>query len=240
MGAEGARPPAGTAIALAGHELVADPTGALAWPAQGMLILADLHLEKAAALNRRSGGVLPALDTPATLDRLEAVLARWAPGQVVALGDSFHDCQAAEALPPAIAARLARLTAPVDWIWVAGNHDPRLPEALGGRQQAELHRDGVVLRHSPRAEAVEGAEIAGHLHPKVRLPSRAGAQARPCFVEDGRRCILPAFGAYTGGLDCRNAAIAGLMGRHQRLHALGRGRLHSVAAAALAHAPGSR
>lgn len=240
MGADNALEPPGTTIALAGHSLVADPAGALAWPAEATLILADLHLEKAAALNRRRSGVMPALDTPATLDRLEALLARWAPQRVIALGDSFHDRYAAETLPATTREQLAALVARFDWIWIAGNHDPALPAALGGTQHPELTHCGVALRHMPSAEAPEAGEIAGHLHPKVRLPSRAGPQARPCFVEDGRRCILPAFGAYTGGLDCRRHAIAGLMGAGHRLHALGRDRLHTIQAAALARPRGDR
>jgi hypothetical protein len=78
----------------------------------------------------------------------------------------------------------------------------------------------------PRADA---GEIVGHHHPKASVAARGGNLSRPCFVVDSRRLMMPAFGAYTGGLDVRNAAIATLFPRGGRVFLLGRDRLFSFA-----------
>ncbi|HLY57820.1 MAG TPA: ligase-associated DNA damage response endonuclease PdeM [Stellaceae bacterium] len=187
-----------TRLTLGGAELVADPVGALWWPDERMLLVADLHLEKGTSFARR-GTLLPPWDTRATLDRLDAALTRYGPEVVVALGDSFHDREARARLGAEDAARLAALTARCDWRFLAGNHDP------GGTEEAFEHR-GIVFRH----EAAPGAapEVSGHYHPKATIRVHGRAVACRCFVTDGRRLIMPAFGAYAGGLDVRDPAIA--------------------------------
>ena len=90
-------------IHLAGERLMLDPAGALFWPAIGMLVLSDLHLEKGTAFARK-GMLLPPWDTHATLDRLASLLRRYKPASVVALGDSVHD-----ALPPVVPAGWASM-----------------------------------------------------------------------------------------------------------------------------------
>ncbi len=196
-------------IRLAGREMLLDPSGALFWPEKRLLVVADLHLEKAVALARSGCALLPPHDTASTLDRMEAVIARLDPETVVSLGDGFHDAAAARTLEGELFDRLAGLVRGRRWIWLAGNHDPTIPLALGGALLDVLALDGIRLRHAPSAGPPGEPEIAGHLHPKARLPRRRSL-ARPCFVGDGRRLLLPAFGAFTGGLDVRDAAIAGL------------------------------
>jgi DNA ligase-associated metallophosphoesterase len=196
-------------IACAGQVLVARPSGALWWPAERLLCVADLHLAKSERLARRSGALLPPYETAETLDRLAAEIAALAPSRVVCLGDSFDDCAAGAAMAAADAARLAALMVGRDWIWIAGNHDPD-PLPLGGRQLAELAVGRLTFRHA----AVEGAsaEVSGHWHPKLRLPVRGGAVTRPCFLVDAARLILPAFGAYTGGLRADHPRLRALFG----------------------------
>ena len=48
----------GGVLTLAGAELAGDPSGALFWPEQGMLVVSDLHLEKGSAFAAR-GVLLP-------------------------------------------------------------------------------------------------------------------------------------------------------------------------------------
>ena len=107
-------------------------------------------------------------------------------------------------------ARLTALMAGRDWVWIAGNHDPA-PLALGGRHLAALRLGPLTFRHQAEADAAPG-EISGHYHPKLRLPVRGGAVTRPCFLADATRLILPAFGAYTGGLHADHPAISVLLG----------------------------
>ena len=76
-----------------------------------------------------------------------------------------------------------------------------------------------------------GHEIAGHLHPAARVLGLGGSIRRRCFVSDGRRCILPAFGAYTGGLNWRDPAFAALFAEDERFaHVMGRDRVYKISA----------
>ena len=196
-------------IELAEARLTARSSGALWWEAERLLCVADLHLCKSERMARRGGALLPPYETAETIDRLAAEIEALAPARVVCLGDSFDDCTAVDALTQTDTARLTALMTGRDWVWIAGNHDPG-PLALGGRHLAEFRRGGLVFRHT----AAEGAsgEVSGHYHPKVRLPVRGGAVTRPCFLVDAARLILPAFGAYTGGLRADHPALRALIG----------------------------
>ncbi len=209
---------------LAGQLLHLDPAGAVVWPAAKALIVADLHLEKGSAAARR-GNLVPPWDTAQTLARLAQLMHRHKPAQVIALGDSFHDDHAPGRLSAADTARLRALTAATDFIWVQGNHDPAPPEGVGGRALPEWRLGGLVFRH--QAQKGEAGEVSGHFHPKARVPTRVGQVVRPCFVTDARKVMLPAFGAYTGGLDVRAPAIAAHFPRGGRVFLLGEARLFS-------------
>jgi uncharacterized protein len=210
---------------LAGERLMLDPSGAVFWPARKMLILADLHLEKGSAAAGR-GRLLPPYDSRTTLDRTAMLLRRYSPTHLLALGDSFHDTEGAARLQAADQARLASMAQSVSFIWVLGNHDSHLPDSLPG-EMASAWSDGPLhFRHAAETGASE-AEICGHHHPKATVPVRGASVTRPCFVTDGhRRLMLPAFGAYTGGLDIGDAAIASLFPRGARIFLLGRERLY--------------
>jgi uncharacterized protein len=211
---------------LAGERLMLDPAGAVFWPAASLLVFADLHLEKAAAAARR-GRLLPPYDSRTTLDRMALLLRHYKPERVVALGDSFHDEQGALSLQPADRQRLALMAEGAAFTWVLGNHDPTLPESLPGHVVPDWTEGPLVFRHEARAGALPEGELCGHHHPKASVPVRGLVVTRPCFVTDGhRRLMLPAFGAYTGGLDVSDAAIASLFPRGPRVFLLGRERLY--------------
>ncbi len=194
---------------IAGRRLVADLSGALFDPESATLLVADLHLEKGSAFAARRR-LLPPYDTSATLARLEDVIARRLPRRVVALGDSFHDQSAEARLDPEDRRRLAALLAGRDWLWILGNHDPTPPRAVGGDWAREGALGSIALRHEPAA-ASDAPQIAGHLHPCARVRVRGRTQRRRCFVTDGRSMILPAFGAYAGGLNVRDDAFRPLL-----------------------------
>lgn len=208
-------------IHLAGHRLLLDPAGALWWPERSLLAVADLHLEKGSACALR-GNLVPPWDTRATLDRLSLLLRRYDPRTVVALGDSFHDARGAGRLMPADAARLTAMAQAHGFIWLLGNHDPVPPQDLPGEVAEWWEADGVVFRHQGSSAR---NEVCGHHHPKASIATRAGSVTRPCFVAGPHRLMLPAFGAFTGGLDVRHPAIAGLFPRGARAFLLGRDRL---------------
>ncbi|WP_121063002.1 ligase-associated DNA damage response endonuclease PdeM [Chachezhania antarctica] len=195
-------------IALAGAELSALGSGALWWPAERLLCISDLHLGKSERMARRGGSTLPPYETQDTLTRLAADLDRTGASRVICLGDSFDDAEAAGALPEADRLWITQLQAGRDWTWIEGNHDPG-PIALGGAHRAEMQIGPLTFRHI----ATEGAqgEVSGHYHPKARIRTRAGRIARPAFLVDDTRLILPAYGTYTGGLDCGSAPLSGIM-----------------------------
>jgi len=211
-------------IHLAGYLLNLDPAGALVWPEARTLVVADLHLEKGSAA-ARAGQLVPPWDSRQTLERLALLIRRYQPSTVVALGDSFHDIDGPGRLAAQDRARLAALTAQADFVWVHGNHDPAPPNGVAGQAAPEWTRAGIVFRHI--AEARAGGEISGHFHPKARVTTRAGEVVRACFVADGRKILLPAFGAYAGGLDVRAPAIAAHFPRGGRVFLLGENRLFS-------------
>jgi DNA ligase-associated metallophosphoesterase len=215
-------------LAVAGVELAADAAGALYWPEQGLLAVADLHLEKGSSFARR-GVLLPPYDTAATLARLAALIGRYAPRVVVALGDSFHDGGGPARLADTDRATLKGLQRGRDWVWITGNHDPEPAEGIGGRFLASFAQGGLTFRHEPMENAT--AEIAGHLHPVARVVRRGRAVSRRCFATDGARVVMPAFGAYAGGLNVRHRAFARLFRTLAfTAHMLGERRVYAVAA----------
>ena len=207
------------AIRLNGADLVPDVSGALWWPARRTLVVADLHLEKGSSYTRHN---LPPYDSRATLERLEAVIDRRRPEQVICLGDSFHDRRAADRLAAEERDRVQALAARVAWTWIAGNHDPAPPADWGGTVEQELTLGPLVFRHAADATHPSVGEVSGHYHPKTRVRVRGKGVSARCFVADGRRLILPAFGAYTGGLSVLDPAISGLFAKSFTAHLIGR------------------
>ncbi|WP_374574800.1 ligase-associated DNA damage response endonuclease PdeM [Phenylobacterium sp.] len=220
------RPDGILTVEVAGATAVLRPSGALWLQEAAMLVVADLHLEKGSAYAAR-GQMLPPYDTRETLGRLEAEVRRVSPRTLVFLGDTFHDRRAEDRLDADDAARLAALASGRTLIWVVGNHDADGPRGLPGEIAAELSVGPLVLRHEPQP-GPQGGEVSGHLHPCARVRASRGSVRRRCFVTDGSRLILPAFGAYTGGLNVRDAAFAGLFVRPPIVGALGADRVHAV------------
>jgi uncharacterized protein len=221
------RGPVDCTLVLNGVSLIADPDGVLYWPEQGLLTVADLHLEKGSSFAAR-GMLLPPYDSAVTLGRLTHLIARYAPRCVVALGDSFHDVEGPARLGAEDRDNLLKLQRGRDWIWITGNHDPEPASNIGGAYREALVLGSLTFRHLP--SGAEG-EVAGHLHPVARVARRGRAVSRRCFAADTRRMVMPAFGAFTGGLNVRHAAFADLFGTLAfTAHLLGEGRLYTFAA----------
>src|ERR1700676_1590426 len=214
-------------VTVAGVDLLADLSGALFWEDQNLLVVSDLHLEKGCSFATR-GVLLPPYDTVATIGRLASVIARHDPGIVIALGDSFHDRNAHERLSATDRDAIAALQMRRDWIWISGNHDPALPSDLGGIVASEVAIGAIAFRHEPTGAV---GQIAVHLHPKARVATRARWMERRCFASDGERAVMPAFGAYTGGLSIRDAAFSKIFQTPGFVaHGLGDNCVHTIAA----------
>ncbi|WP_425457881.1 ligase-associated DNA damage response endonuclease PdeM [Aureimonas fodinaquatilis] len=198
----------GMETGINGVAVVCDPSGVIYIPAEQMLVVSDLHLEKGAAFARR-GMMLPPYDTAATLSLLGMALARYQPRRVIALGDSFHDRQGAAFMPAGVRDTLAAHMKHRDWIWIAGNHDPEPPVGLEGQTLAQLAAGGLLFRHEPSARPNQG-EIAGHLHPVAKVAGKGRNVRAACFATDGMRMIMPSFGVTTGGMNVLGRAFANM------------------------------
>jgi DNA ligase-associated metallophosphoesterase len=222
-------------IELLGLPLSLRPSGALWIEDERMLVAGDLHLEKGSSYAAR-GQLLPPYDTRATLDRLDVEIAALNPRTVVLLGDSFHDARAIARLAPEDARRIANLGRGFDLIWAVGNHDDEglatFGSALPGVIAEQIDILGLTLRHEPEPYLQPG-EISGHLHPCAKIVSRGRGVRRRAFLTDGSRLILPAFGAYAGGLNACDQAFAGLFDRPPLAGVLGDGQVHPIAFSAL-------
>jgi DNA ligase-associated metallophosphoesterase len=197
-------------FSFCGHAFEALPQGALFWPARRALLVADLHLEKASWF-AKGGQMLPPYDSIATLTDLTRLVAGAGVAEIWCLGDSFHDRDGCDRLPPRAREILTALTAATRWTWIVGNHDPAFADTCGGAIIDEAEVDGLILRH----EAAPGEirpELSGHFHPKLRISHRGRMVSRRCFVATDRKLILPAFGALTGGLDARHPEIVRAVG----------------------------
>jgi len=217
-------------LTLANVTVAADPAGALYWPDERLLVVADLHLEKGSAFAAR-GVLLPPYDTATTLARLADLVERYSPRLVIALGDSFHDGGGPARMADISRTALKALQRGRDWLWIAGNHDPDPADGIGGDFAEVLALGALIFRHEPSPVRCDG-EIAGHLHPIARVARHGRAVSRRCFASDGRRLVMPALGAYAGGLNVRDRAFTALFGAVAvTAHMLGERRLYAVAAA---------
>lgn len=198
-------------LKLGGLELEPDLSGALFVSEYSTLLVADLHFEKGSSFAAR-GQPIPPFDTRSTLAVLEHAISRFRPRRLIALGDSFHDRGAGRRIDTADLERIRRLSQLTDVIWIAGNHDGQVPQDFGGRSVAEIILGPLLLRHIPSPVLTDAFEIAGHLHPVATVARRGRRLTARCFAADERRLIMPAFGAYTGGLNVREAAISELFG----------------------------
>ena len=203
----------GVAFTLAGVNLIAMGSGALWWQEQSLLCVSDLHLGKSERYARAGGAVLPPYQTQDTLLKLETDLEACRASTVICLGDSFDHPEAADELAEDDRLWINRLQAGRDWIWIEGNHDPG-PLEIGGSHRAILSVHPLFFQHIAApdhdADVMEG-EVSGHYHPKARLKTAARSVSCACFLFDDKRLILPAYGAYTGGLSIGHAPLQALM-----------------------------
>lgn len=198
------------------------PSGALHWPAERALLVADLHLEKLSSFARR-GSLLPPYDTSMTLKRLAADLAYTRAETVISLGDSFHRDEGTTTLLEADRLRLDGLTDQAQWIWLSGNHDPR-PHELGGKCLPHLEHRGLTFTHHPKRGVV-----AGHLHPAARVVINGRSVRRACFVHDRTTMVLPAYGSSAGNINILTAPFRALFAWQEvEVTMLGRDRVYPV------------
>lgn len=213
------------------QQFYCDHEGCLFWPEQKCLIVSDLHLEKAAAF-ASGGSMLPPYDTRATLARLQNCIQHWQPQTVISLGDSFHRDNSADQMCAEDRDHLRSVMQDLKWVWIAGNHDPQPPSGFGGIYTEEYQIGELCFRHhqlqaQPSDTANITGEVSGHLHPVAVIKRRGKTMRRKCFASDGHRLIMPAFGAFTGGLNVKSQPFAGIFNTQSlKVWMLGRDRVY--------------
>ncbi len=212
-------------------KLVPDPSGALYIPDYDILLVADLHFEKGSSL-ARFGVIIPPFDTRSTLDTLEDVVTRLKPKTLVSLGDSFHDRAGPQRLGSNEIERISALARQTQLLWITGNHDPDLPDDLPGDVAKQITVGNLTLRHEPTMDA--NGEICGHLHPAAIIKQRGRRVRRRCFAANQKRIFMPAFGAYTGGLNVKSDAFIPYWGKKEFVvFMLGKKTIHRIPSRAL-------
>ncbi|MBO6527730.1 ligase-associated DNA damage response endonuclease PdeM [Erythrobacter sp.] len=218
-------------LSFAGEEWLLTEGRAIYWPCERALLVADLHLEKGSFFARH-GQMIPPYDSRETLERVALAIRETGARRVITLGDNFHDSDGSTRLEPHASGMLDALTRAVDWVWITGNHDPEMeaPKEAhwGGTLAEELEIGGVILRHQAKAGETR-PELSGHYHPRLQLKVRQRMIRRPCAVlsandgPDGKpsgRMILPAFGAFTGGMNAADPAILRALQPAERIDAV--------------------
>lgn len=202
------------AVALAAEASTADADivlmpGRVAFlPATKTLLVADLHLGKAATFRHR-GIPVPEGSSQKDLARLAMLVAATHARRLLVLGDLFHarsGCTS-EVFDEFTAAR--EEFASTEVLLVAGNHDRsvgRLPAGLGIdsvlRTHDEppfhfVHEPGTPL---PEPHRDEPFTVAGHLHPTISVSAPSGDRFTDrCFFAETGLLVMPAFGSFTGG-----------------------------------------
>ncbi len=211
--------------------MVGEATGALYIPAHQTLVVSDLHFEKGSFFAAK-GQFLPPYDTRTTLARLQSALQRFNPKRVIALGDSFHDGNAGDRIAFDDWQVIQTLSGTYQWVWITGNHDEDLPEGIGGSIAATCQLGPLTFRHEPTPGPAIG-EVAGHLHPCARVRTKQRSLRRRCFAGDGARLIMPAYGAFTGGLDIADPVYDGLFAGPVTAWVMGRARVYAISAKGL-------
>lgn len=218
------------AIQVAGVEVMLDCSGAAWLPEEGVLIFSDLHFEKGSHFAQR-GQFLPPYDTRATLDGVERLIRLVRPETVISLGDAFHDVKAEDRMLPDDVARLERLCQQSRWVWVLGNHDPLPPKRFAGVAHEIVNVGGLTFSHEPGDH--DGWQVAGHLHPCAVAQKGGRGVRRPAFVADGEHLVMPAFGAFTGGLNVLDDAFAPVFPKGFQAYLCGQQRVYAVPSSSL-------
>lgn len=201
-------------IECLGETLILHCQRALFRPATKTLLMSDIHFGKEEVFNR-AGMALPSGVSQQNLQRLDQLIDRYLPDEIIVLGDLIH------AAPTANDMWLKEIS---NWLdrhstikvrVVVGNHD-RAIDHLDLRiewKKKSLLAPPFLYSHEP-VTSPSNYVISGHLHPTYVLTTHTDRIRCPVFWFRESNAILPAFGAFTGGYNIKpnkndNLYIAG-------------------------------
>ncbi|MGV8918689.1 MAG: ligase-associated DNA damage response endonuclease PdeM [Pseudomonas sp.] len=191
-------------LTLAGAELWLLADKAIYYPAYRTLLIADAHFGKAAAY-RKLGQPVPHGTTQNNLQRLDALLAKHACERLIFLGDFLHAPGSRNAATFAAVQEWRCRHPSLNITLIRGNHDRRAgdpPLEWDFEVVSEpLLLGPFALQHEPAPHPTHHV-LAGHVHPMYRLQGNGRQSLRlACFYVRTATTLLPAFGAFTGGLN---------------------------------------
>jgi DNA ligase-associated metallophosphoesterase len=186
-------------VEVFGEMLELLPQKAVFWPKEKILLVADLHLGKVNHF-RKSGFPVPTKANDRNIELLVDLLWRTKPDRIVFLGDLFHSHYNPEW---EVFGELVKNFATVSFELVQGNHDimSELQYQRKGISVVDrLSISSFLFTHHPLDEIETNTyNLAGHIHPGVRLTGKAKQQMTlPCFYFGKNQGLLPAFGMFTG------------------------------------------
>jgi len=171
-------------ISFANNKMIVDASGALVWPSQKLLVVSDCHFEKASFLGSFANPI-PHYDSLKTLQALQRLLSESEKQTLITLVRSRQR-----------------------WTWILGNHDPELPHELPGAQAERLVIQDTVFLHEPELKLNDQqVQIFGHFHPKFTKTVARHRMSGKCFMYDDAKMVMPAFGAFTGGLSIKEPPL---------------------------------
>lgn len=223
-------------IEVNGEHLLCLSEHALLWPQERVLFVADVHLGKAASF-RAAGVAMPGGHSAHDLERIAALLDEHRASHLVILGDLIHTRESYTTTLDHKFRQFRNRHRHVAMTLVRGNHDRHAgdpPTHWGLQLAAEPFALGpFTCLHEPLPTAPQASsgkqhgaiELAGHLHPSLRLTTARESVALPCFWCHRRGIVLPSFGSVTGSspvsIDIGESAI--VVAGQQLHHLIGRG-----------------
>lgn len=210
-------------IELAGETLALDHRRALVWPRHSALVIADTHFGKSAVF-RREGIPLPEGSDLEDLALISRLLREHDATNLYILGDFVHGHLPGDHGFYRTFNHWRESHRGVGIHVVLGNHDRHLDPGLlrGIEWHRRLELAPLALVHEPDPGG-DSHYLAGHIHPVVRLSTRADSLRLPVFWRRERGLVLPSFGSLTGGY-----AITPRRG--EAVYAIGTDAVHPVTA----------
>ena len=185
------------------------PEKGVFWIKRKVLVVADLHLGKAAAF-RNAGIPIPEGDMQRDLDRLQKIVEAKGAKHCIIVGDLLHHRTGMGEHTLEVIEKWME-GVPCDLDLVLGNHDRALKSVNHEKWKLNVHAQTLVIppfifSHHP-IESEEGFVWSGHVHPQAHVKVGNKLHRFPCF-QLGRKCaVLPAFSSFAGGCVVKEGEI---------------------------------